>query len=63
MDVHNTKEAEASLWKRYFQLTPEELRMLILILALALIGLTARYLHLRHQESAPVTPAAASSQR
>lgn len=51
----NTRGA-ARLW---FALTGEERLFLAGVLALALLGLTARYLHLRGQRAEPVAPPAA----
>ena len=42
------------LWRLWFALTAEERGFLAGIIAIALVGLTARYLHLRAQEAAPV---------
>lgn len=47
------------LWKLWFALTAEERGFLAGILAIALVGLTARYLHLRAQEAATVDAPAA----
>jgi len=47
MSSRKTQPDEVSFGQRYLKLTPEELRLLMLITALAILGLTARYLHLR----------------
>jgi hypothetical protein len=62
MEKRPTQEEEASLWKRYFKLTSDELRMLIIILALSIIGLTARYLHLSSQEPDLIRPPATTTE-
>ena len=45
-------------WTAWFGLTPEERWLVFGVLALALVGLTARYLHLRGQKPEPVPPPA-----
>ncbi len=41
-------------WRWWLYLTREERRMLLIILLIALIGLTARYLYLRQQSPDPI---------
>ena len=53
----NAKQEDAAgraPWKLWLYLTPEERRLVLLILVLALIGLTARYIHLKNQQPDPV---------
>lgn len=50
-----------TLLRAWFTLTPQEQRLLLGVLALTLIGLTARYWHLRNQQPISVpAPEAAS---
>ena len=51
--VHAAKRIPGSLLRSWFMLTPEEQRVLILILVLLAIGLVARHWHLRRQAAAP----------
>ena len=46
--------APRGLWKLWLYLTKEERRLVLGILILALIGLTARYIHLKQQQPDPV---------
>lgn len=46
----------------WFALTPEERRFLAGILGLALLGLAARYVHLKREPPAPYTPPAATEE-
>jgi hypothetical protein len=43
--------------KAWFDLAPGERKALAGILAIALVGLMARYLHLRHESPEPYQPA------
>lgn len=47
------KDSGHAPWKLWFHLTEEERWLVVAILALALLGLTARYIHLRSQEPDP----------
>jgi hypothetical protein len=47
------------LWDRWFGLTAEEKRFLAGLLAIALTGLVARYVHLRREAAEPYQPAGA----
>ena len=52
--------------RSWFVLTPQELLFLGGVLAILLIGLVARYLHLKSEQAEPYTPAgleAAEAQR
>lgn len=42
--------------RMWFAMTPQERKLLFGILAVTLIGFTARYLHLRSREPTPVDP-------
>ncbi len=50
-------------WKLWFYLTKEERRLVLGILVLALIGLAARYMHLRNQRPDPLPAAPAAEIR
>ncbi len=56
----NTGEGRAGFdvarLRAWFDLAPDERRFLAGILAIAVIGLTARYLHLRKEKPAPYPP-------
>ena len=44
-------------WLRsWFDLAPDERKFVAGILAIALVGLVARYVHLKHQTPEPVAP-------
>ena len=44
-------------WVRsWFDLAPDERKFVAGILAIALVGLVARYVHLKNQKPEPVTP-------
>ena len=44
-------------WLRsWFDLAPDERKFLAAILAIALVGLAARYVHLKNQKPEPVVP-------
>lgn len=46
----------------WFALTPEEQRFLAAVLALALLGLGARYWHLKHERPDPYAPPEAAQE-
>lgn len=52
--MKQTKNTLGPMARMWFAVTPQERALLFGILAVALIGLTARYLHLRASEPIPL---------
>lgn len=50
-------------WRLWFHLTHDERKLVVFILALFLVGLTARYIHLRQQQPDPVEPPPRATER
>lgn len=57
-----SQDRRPNLFRAWFSITPQEQRLLLGILAITLIGLTARYWHLRNRNPTSVpTPEAAET--
>lgn len=54
--MKQTKYTIGPMARMWFATTPQERALLFGILAIALLGLTARYVHLRAREPVPVNP-------
>ena len=48
-------EVDLSWLRAWFDLAPDERKFLTGILAIALVGLVARYVHLKNQKPEPIT--------
>jgi len=55
--VNRKQNIDFSWIRSWFDLAPDERKFMAGILAIALVGLVARYVHLRNQKPDPAAPA------
>jgi len=63
MNAPNTSHSWRGLAKAWFYLTPNERLAIAVILGLLLLGLGARWWHLRREKSEPISPPVAESKK
>ena len=54
--VRKKSKVDLSWLRSWFDLAPDERKFVAGILAIALVGLVARYVHLKNQKPEPVVP-------
>jgi hypothetical protein len=54
--VRKKSGVDLSWLRAWFDLAPDERKFVAGILAIALVGLLARYVHLKNQKSEPIAP-------
>ena len=55
--MKRNRQVDLSWLRSWFSLAPDERKIIAGILAIALLGLVARYVHLRSQHPDPIQPA------
>jgi hypothetical protein len=54
--ARNKSKVDLSWLRSWFDLAPDERKFMAGILAIALVGLVARYVHMKNQKPEPVAP-------
>ena len=54
--ARNKSKVDLSWLRSWFDLAPDERKFIAGILAIALVGLVARYVHMKNQKPEPVAP-------